>query len=159
MSKLEESLSKTLGESGVYTQSHQRLYFNTKIPWSNKDYVVPDIFIPHTNLYIEVKGFMTIEAMTKLVWIAKNSPYPYYIFQGTEIDWLNSDCGYATAGTKKKRMADNFDYQVNEILRVINEYSELEYFSLNWLSIRRVEEFIEAKIREYENITSLPFPL
>lgn len=152
MSKLEESVQKSLLDTIPHIERHRKLTLAP--PWSNATYVTPDLYIPDHNFYIEVKGYMTIEAMMKIVWIAKNSLEPYFLFQATEVDWFPHL--YSEGTTKKSWLERNFAQQVHDIKMFhLHRY---RYMNPNEVTIRRIEAFIEKKIADYEHTTGTSFP-
>lgn len=51
----------------------------------------PDFLLNDYNLYIEVKGWMSLYAVNMLLYCHRmlNGPLWYYVFQGTEEGWMN----------------------------------------------------------------------
>lgn len=46
-----------------------------------------DFYIPTADLYIEVKGQMTLHQVAKSLYLAQKSAHAYYLYQATEEDW------------------------------------------------------------------------
>ena len=91
MSKNETSIADKLTEAGLVidiSASSRSMPINDW-PWkTSRSRGSPkcDIFIPEGEIYVEVKGFMTIFAMAKMAWLCKQN-FNYYIFQSTEDEW------------------------------------------------------------------------
>lgn len=158
MSKLEETVifelkdaykQKTGNELNVETK--KRLYdFDESIPWSNRNYIVPDIFLSDFDLFIEIKGIMTIEQMMKINWITNRSKKPYCLIQATEEDWL-IPFHKSTSESKREKVERNFFLQINEIIDFLTiSYANL--FRLNEFTIERIESFLDYKLCEYDRV-------
>ena len=88
MSKLEDKIIAALQEKDIKLELQKPVPIN-EYPWKTKRSKTSpksDIYLVDFDLYIEVKGFMTIEAMSKLAYLS-NQNFKYYIFQGTEFEW------------------------------------------------------------------------
>ena len=142
-------------------------------PWSNpstKKKPTCDFYLPEANIYVEVKGFMTYEAVSKLLWFTFQ-PFNYYILQGTEIDWnpfFNTHCFEHPEFqnveqyledivsieklTKKLKMITSLDIQISELEILCNVGKEqLDYYYLNdpdefnTATRERLEDYIVTK--------------
>lgn len=87
MSKLEEYIYKELREKNIEFEI-QKIIPLDDCPWKKGKNIksISDIYLPKSKTYIEIKGFMTIFAMSKMSRFCKQN-INYYIFQGTEYDW------------------------------------------------------------------------
>jgi hypothetical protein len=151
MSKLEENIINKLINNNIELES-QKVIPIDNCPWKNSNKISSkcDIYLPQADLYIEVKGFMTIFAMAKMSWFCKQN-INYYIFQGTEEDWsLNIgniiDENYKSENIrpKYKLFEYNFEYQIKEIV-AINKSKE----NVSKISLLRLKDFIKKRIEEY----------
>jgi len=88
MSKLEQKIQDELRRNGINFQVQIPVPID-KYPWqTSRSKTSPkcDIYINEFDLYIEVKGFMTYNAVSKLSYLTRQN-FKYYIFQGTESQW------------------------------------------------------------------------
>lgn len=143
MSKLEESVICGLGNKGISIKREVKYYIN--VPWSNRRYQTVDLYLPQIDLFIEVKGFMTMEVMMKKIWLAQHMTNPYYLFQGTEKDWN------VPLGLDKKSIRDNIDFQIQEISTLVQEQQTWD----NIETTRRIHMFFLTKLRQYEQLTGI----
>jgi hypothetical protein len=103
-------------------------------------------------LYVEVKGFMTIHAMAKLAWYARQS-FPYYVLQTTEHDWdPHSDCLLALPTSPAPlqgvhRLRSNIDVQLRELV-ALNSGS-IDAAKANGVTSARLHRYIATRIDEY----------
>lgn len=111
-----------------------------------------DFYLPEGNIYIEVKGFMTIQAMAKLSWFCRQKDIRYYILQGTEEDWnpyINSPLG----GARGTMPDSNQNIRVQNILYQVKELNWLTFNDpdeTSSLSLARLKAYIATRISEYE---------
>ncbi len=104
------------------------------------------------HLYVEVKGFMTIHAMAKLGWCARQS-FPYYVLQTTEHDWdPHPDClvprSSPTAPVQGiHRLRSNIDVQLRELVAFTS--GEIETSTANKVTSTRLHRYIATRMDEY----------
>lgn len=156
MSKSEDLLAN------IFTSN--KIVFKTQIPvpiidypWkTKKSRTSPkcDFFIPEYNLYIEVKGFMTIEAMAKMKYLSKQK-FNYYIFQCTESDW---DPFIGNLVTHNNRNSKDFKNKTTQLkINISEQIIELcsnnkKYLSnISTITESRLDDFIMKKVNQYVN--------
>jgi len=87
MSELERTVQTGLEQQNIAFVPQEKIPVETW-PWKRPRSHKPkcDFFLPVGDIYVEVKGFMTIHTMAKMFWFARQSNLNYYILQGTEKD-------------------------------------------------------------------------
>jgi hypothetical protein len=134
MSKNEDIIENLFIENGFAYKKQVSVPIEN-FPWKTertKHSPRVDFYLEATNIYIEVKGFMTIEAMSKMAFLCKQD-FPYYIFQVTEKDWL---------GLSEK---DSINYQFSELMNTENKTD------LSSISYARLKQFIGKKAEIYQS--------
>src|SRR6266700_3362665 len=88
MSKLEDDVKAVLVNAAVTFECQNKIPLD-KWPWKKSRSHQPkcDFFLPQASIYVEVKGFMTIHAMSKMSWLCRQENIRYYILQGSEDNW------------------------------------------------------------------------
>lgn len=133
MSKLEESILVKLANEFKIPIIEQPEFLIQPL-WSKRLYKAD--FLLDNKLYVEVKGIMTLESMTKLYWLS-NQKIPFFIFQGTEKDW------HVT-----------FNEQIEE-LKTFNEEANLLEWNIK--SLGRLNHFITKKFSLFQQYTGKTF--
>ncbi len=88
MSKLEEKVKKDLSKHFYNIVEQPEMPVTP--PWFKSKIKAKADFLLNGELYIEVKGIMTLESMEKMLWFTQQN-FPYYILQATEKDdWILS---------------------------------------------------------------------
>ena len=155
MSKLEDRIEKSFIENGI-SYEKQKPIIITDYPWkTNRSRSSPkvDFYLPENNLYIEIKGFMTMEAMSKMSFLARQC-CNYYIFQGTEYEWnpfIENDTPIKSKEFKgtlsnSKQLELNISEQINEICTNTRDYFD----NISSKTLLRFQDFIRKKIDQYE---------
>ncbi len=153
MSELEHTIQAQLEQRKVQFEPQKRMPFDLW-PWKRPRSHQPqcDFFLPKGNIYVEVKGFMTIHAMAKMSWFCRQENIRYYILQGTEDDWnpyLDSPQGIACGampGSKKKMRDQNIAQQVQELAWLVSNGPDMA----SSLSLTRLKDYIGIRISEYK---------
>jgi len=155
MSKLEDQIEKYFTNNNIEFEKQKPMPVKNW-PWKterSKRSPKCDFYIPAANLYVEVKGYMTIEAMSKLAFFCNQTEFNYFILQGTEIDWdveigdyvqCYKDVPSSVAG----RLRYNVDKQLREIHHLCDYGGSL--VRSNLLSRLRLNNFIKKKIEVYK---------
>lgn len=154
MSQLERTIQAQLEQHEVRFEPQKRMPFDSW-PWKNPRSHQPkcDFFLPVGNIYVEVKGFMTIHAMAKMSWFSRQEDIRYYILQGTEEDWnpyLDSPQGIARGAipsSKRKIRDQNISHQVQELAWLASNSPH----KASSLSLIRLKDYIGQRISEYED--------
>lgn len=81
-SKNERNLARFFREHGIEFEAHGQCL---RSPLTGR-WQTPDFYIPATELYIEVKGLMTLEAIQNAAALAEVVP-TYYFYNCTDYDW------------------------------------------------------------------------
>lgn len=151
MSKLEEKIYKELKDRNIDFEIQKTIPLDN-CPWKKGRNIksVSDIYLPKSKTYIEIKGFMTIFAMSKMSWFCKQN-INYYVFQGTEYDWpihLNdtilNNYDRSELNTKAVILNYNVEYQIKELIEIEKSYN----FNNN-VSLTRLQGFIKNRVDEY----------
>jgi hypothetical protein len=154
MSKVEDIVEVHFIDLGVSFEKQTRIPFDDW-PWKKARSHQPkcDFYLPDGNIYIEVKGFMTIHAMSKLSWFCRQKSINYYILHGTEPDWnpqINSPIKNSHenfTGTKKKAMENMIAFQTKELQWLVDNNPS----AASALSLGRLKDYISTRITEYTN--------
>lgn len=152
MSQLENLIQIQMEQSGIQYEPQKRMPFDLW-PWRCPRSHQPkcDFYLPEGEIYVEVKGFMTIQAMAKLSWFCRQEEIRYYIFQGTEEDWnpyLDSPQNIMRdeLPTSKKKIRDqNIAHQVQELSWLISN----DPSKSSLLSLVRLKDYIRIRTEEY----------
>jgi hypothetical protein len=167
MSKLEERVIRELRSLGVEIQKPVPI---KEFPWETsrtKTSPKSDIYIPRFDLYIEVKGFMTIEAMSKMAYLSKQG-FRYYIFQGTEYEWVPYYKSYLYLDSpeiidiyrmsKTRRLKFNIDFQLKELMNLKTLSRPLDFLeNISKITNLRLKNFITLKTETYKAWTNESF--
>lgn len=154
MSTIEDFVEKHFIDLGVSYEKQTKMPINDW-PWKKARSHQPkcDFYLPDGNIYVEVKGFMTIHAMSKLSWFCRQKSINYYILHGTEADWnplINSPIENAyenNADTKKKAMENMIAFQAEELSWLVHNNPS----AASALSLGRLKDYISTRITEYTN--------
>lgn len=157
MSKLENDIISRLEENNIEFEVQTPVPLEN-YPWKTKRSPSSpkcDIFLPKYEIYVEVKGFMTYRAVSKLSFLSRQS-YRYYIFQGTEPEWNPYIMSYLKVPekenykTQKELQSNLIDFQVNELIN-LDTAPENFVNSISEISLLRLKNYIDTKINEYKD--------
>ena len=156
MSKLEERTQSELRRNQINFEVQKSIPLDN-YPWKTnrtKTSSKCDIFLNDFDLYIEIKGFMTYQAVSKLSYLSRQD-FKYYIFQGTESDWNPFIDTNNTINNNSKelrnnaRLEGNIKHQLDELIN-LNRDSDF-YRRISLISLSRLKHYISVKINEYQN--------
>lgn len=155
MSKLEERIQNELKINQINFEIQKPVPIEN-YPWkTNRSFKSPkcDIYLNDFDLYIEIKGFMTYQAVSKLSYLSRQD-YKYYIFQGTEPEWnpfisTNIPTNNITTNlNNSKKIEANINHQLNEI---INLKKDSDFYNqISNITLSRLKHYITVKIDEYQ---------
>ncbi len=154
MSKLEQKIQDELARNGIFFETQKPVPIDN-YPWqTNRSRTSPkcDIYLIDFDLYIEVKGFMTYQAVSKLSYLSRQN-FKYYIFQGTEPQWNPTidtflDFADISKNNESKKIRFNINHQIQEL---INLKSKDEFLNnISQITLKRLKNYIEIKIEEYK---------
>ena len=144
MSKLEDTITTSLIKYNIKFKRQIPVPIEN-YPWKTTRSRTPpkcDFYLPEFDLYIEAKGFMTYEAVSKLSYLCQQD-FNYYIFQGTEKDW--NPCLYSYLAVLD---TNNITQQINELTML--ELCEDKYLrDISWVSLTRLKDYIKKKNEQY----------
>jgi hypothetical protein len=156
MSKLEERIQSELRRNQINFEIQKTIPIDD-YPWKTNRSLTPpkcDIYLNDFDLYIEIKGFMTYQAVSKLSYLSRQD-FKYYIFQGTESEW-NPFIGTnimtvnnPTCPQKSSSIESNIKHQLDELINLKNDSDFFRRISL--ISLSRLRYYISVKINEYQN--------
>lgn len=155
MSKLEQKIQEELLRNGINFETHKPVPIDN-YPWqTSRSMTSPkcDIYLTDLDLYIEVKGFMTYQAVSKLSYLSRQN-FNYYIFQGTESQWnptIDTYLNFNKFAIDKETKILNFniDHQIQEL---INLQSNSKFFdNISQTTLKRLKNYIDIKIDEYKS--------
>lgn len=153
MSKLEEKIQGELLKNGINFETQKPVPVDN-YPWqSSRSLTSPkcDIYLTDLDLYIEVKGFMTYQAVSKLSFLSRQN-FNYYIFQGTESQWDPTIDTYVsfnkiTRDKETKILNFNINHQIQELINL--ESSSDFLTNISQTTLKRLKNYIELKVEEY----------
>ncbi|MDY6397113.1 MAG: hypothetical protein SPL22_05220 [Treponema sp.] len=90
MSANEEAFKSFLEKNNIeYKIPSKKEYSITDIPFNKTKVYRPDFYLPEKDLYIEIKGFMTLFNVNKLLYLLrKRLPTNFCILQMTDETWI-----------------------------------------------------------------------
>ena len=115
VSQLEQKIQDELTRNGINFETHRSVPIDN-YPWqTNRSKTSPkcDIYLTDLDLYIEVKGFMTYQAVSKLSYLSRQN-FKYYIFQGTEHQWnptIDTVVKFTDISKSNKTKKINFNFR------------------------------------------------
>lgn len=118
-------------------------FYISDVAFNKNGIYKPDFYLPNKNLYIEVKGFMTVYTVNKLYYLLQLLPENFCILQMTEDDWIKELLFDKSISSKKARLERSCEIQFNEILQLPNK-------QLHDLSYKRLSEYICTRQEEYQ---------
>lgn len=155
MSKLEERIQSELKRNHIVFEVQKPIPLDI-YPWkTSRTMTNPkcDIYLIDFDLYIEIKGFMTYQAVSKLSYLSRQN-YTYYIFQGTEHEWnpfidTNIASGNNTINqSNSARLEGNIKHQIEEL---INLRKDSDFYTrISHITLSRLKHYMSVKIREYQ---------
>ena len=154
MSKLEQKIQNEFIRNKINFETQKPVPIEN-YPWqSNRSKTSPkcDIYLTDFDLYIEVKGFMTYQAVSKLSYLTRQN-FNYYIFQGTEYQWNPTIDTYLNfnqiANDKETRILNfNINHQIQELINLKSNSKFL--FNISQITLKRLKNYIDIKIDEYK---------
>ncbi len=155
MSKLENRILVELNEYKINYETQVPVPIEN-YPWKTertKTSPKCDIYLPEFDLFIEVKGFMTYQAVSKLSYLSRQD-FKYYIFQGTEPQWNPYIDSYLYKNnenigmTKKSKMDNLINFQINELVN-LKESPDNFRKKISDITLKRLQNYISVKIKEY----------
>jgi len=156
MSKLEERIELELRRNHLNFEIQKPVPLE-HYPWkTNRTATSPkcDIYLNDFDLYIEVKGFMTYQAVSKLSFLSRQD-FKYYIFQGTEHEWnpfidtnISTD-NHIGSNSHSSRLEKNIRHQLDELINLKVDSDFHRRISL--ITLSRLKYYISVKIDEYHH--------
>ena len=137
----EVAFAKFLDKNNIKFEPHPQLkgcrFYN------KRDDAKTDFLLTDYNLYVEVKGEMTLFEVNKMKYIYAFTDYNYYVMQMTCEDWVSPD-----DGTKDKIPHDT-NIQEDEILKLVSGKMTAE--GLCKVSRKRLYDYIATRERDIAN--------
>jgi len=150
MSKLEDRFESFLIENNIKYEKQKEIPVN--VPWSKRKSKC-DFHLIDIDLYIEVKGFMTLESMFKIYYLMSQKSINYILLQMTEGVSLFMEEDLSV----KENVKINIDRQFEGILNIYNgkrTIEDIQYASM--MSLQGFVGFWILKYREF-NLNLLDF--
>lgn len=104
-----------------------------------------DLYLPDADVYVEVKGFMTIYAMAKMAWLAQHPDFRYYVLQLSETDWEPRD-GSISSSLPVNVPVDTYQFEELAWLRRHPEHGH----RCNRASRDRLAKYIKVRTAEFQ---------
>ncbi len=158
MSKLEQRIQDELAKHQINFELQKAVPLEY-YPWQtsrSKSSPRCDIYLNDFDLYIEVKGFMTYMAVSKLSYLSRQN-FKYYIFQGTENEWNPSIDTYIDLDSHSnilrdnRQLNENIKHQLNELINLKTDSYFLE--NISQVTLKRLKDYMSIKINEYRTWT------
>jgi len=155
MSKLEERIQNELKRNKIHFEIQKPVPLEN-YPWKTHRSLTStkcDIYLNDFDLFIEIKGFMTYQAVSKLSYLSRQE-FKYYIFQGTEPDWnpfIGTNINISNLETNhknSKKLEANINHQLSEIINLKKDSDFYEKISN--ITLSRLKHYISVKIDEYQ---------
>ena len=156
MSKLEIRIQEELKKHNVNFETQKPVPLDN-YPWKTSRSITSpksDIYLTDFDIHIEVKGFMTFRAVSKLSYLSRQN-YKYYIFQGTESQWdckkgsFIVDDNRTEILSEGKTLEKNIKHQIEELINLKNNPSFVK--NISNITLERLKKYIEIKIDEYKD--------
>ena len=150
MSKFEEDLASRLENAGI---SFRRGTDVPSLPYDRlygvKKTAIPDFYLPHSGIFIEVKGQMTLHQVSKMLFLAEHADVPYYVAQYSEEDWdptveslVEPFVALPDSIASKKRKQANVEHQVSELLALGTDVSNVDAKRINRATAARLRAYV-----------------
>jgi len=157
MSKLENRIKDFLTKNNIDFEEQKPVPIDD-YPWKTKQSKTSpksDLYLPKFDLYVEIKGFMTYQAVSKLSFLSRQN-FRYYIFQGTETQWDPYLESYIVNIIKKRtnishgmQLEYNIKHQLSELINMDNS-EHLFLKDISGITLKRLKNYIDLKINEYK---------
>jgi len=152
MSKLENRIKDFLTRNNIAFVEQKPVPIDD-YPWKtsqSKSSPKSDLYLPDYDLHVEVKGFMTYQAVSKLSFLSRQN-FRYYIFQGTEIQWnpyIDSFLVNNIGVSNRIQLETNIKHQLSELINLGNSNQDF-LNNISRITLKRLRNYIDLKIREY----------
>ena len=114
------------------------------VPFNKSGIYKPDFYIPCKDLYIEIKGLMTLYAVNKLKYLLlKRLPLNFCILQMTDETWISEVFNDKSLTSIAKKLDNSIQQQFKEI-------KKLSAKELHDLSLLRLDEYLRSNQEELE---------
>ena len=146
MSANEDAFKSFLEKNNIeYKIPSKKEYSITDISFNKTKVYRPDFYLPEKDLYIEIKGFMTLFNVNKLLYLLrKRLPTNFCILQMTDETWIPEIYKDKTLTSINKKIDKSIETQFDEI-------KNLSAQELHDISLKRLEAYIELNKRELED--------
>jgi len=150
MSKLENRFEQFLIDNNIKYEKQKEI--PVEVPWSKRKPKC-DFYLVDIDLYVEVKGFMTLESMFKIYYLMSQKSINYVLLQMTEGVSLFMEEDFSI----RENVERNIEIQFNAILNVYKgkiTITNIQYASM--MSLQAFVGFWLYKYREF-NLNLLDF--
>ena len=146
MSQNEELFKDFLKKNNIeYIIPSKKEYSIDNIPFNKSHIYRPDFYLPEKNLYIEIKGFMTLYNVNKLRYLLeKRLPSNFCILQMTDETWIYDIYKDASLTSVEKKIEKSVKRQFDEIASLSSQ-------ELHDISLKRLNEYIENNNNDLQN--------
>jgi hypothetical protein len=114
MSQAEKDFESFLRKNPIKYKCQYKIF---DVPFTQRHYHLVDFYLPDYDLYIEVKGFMTLYQINILKYFLKYRKEKFYILQVTDEDWINPYIK-SKYGSLKNKFLLNKEIQYKEVLKL-----------------------------------------
>jgi len=144
MSKNEDRFERFLVENKIeYKIPTKKEYSIDNIPFNKTHVYKPDFYLPEKDLYIEIKGYMTLFTVNKLMYLLKKRlPSNFCILQMTDETWISEIYHDNTFSSIEKKIEKSIEKQLSEIKNLSSQ-------ELHDISVKRLEDYIKLNNQEF----------
>ncbi len=149
----EGRVAKLLSQAKLRFDKHLRVPITTW-PWKTvRSRGAPkcDFYLPDSNIYIEVKGWMTLYGLAKSAWLSKQG-FPYYFFQNDDSTWEPFiDSPVPITIIDRKSNAALKRSSVFQQIEELRHFARVKGDGCASLSRARIQRHIKGRIENYRN--------
>lgn len=145
MSANEEMFKKFLEQNKIeYVVPTKDNCIIDNVPFNKSKTYKADFYLPKKDLFIEIKGFMTLYAVNKLIYLLeKRLPNNFCILQMTEEEWIKEISEDKNLKSASGKLQKSIQQQFSEI-------KTLDSKKLHDLSQKRLKEYIATRKAELD---------
>lgn len=142
MSQAEKDFESFLRKNHIKYEAQYKIF---DIPFTQRHYHLVDFYLPDYDLYIEVKGFMTLFQINVLKYLLKYRKEHFYILQVTEEDWIKP-YNKSLHNSLRNKLELNRDMQYKEIIKL--KKGNIDINSLQKVSLKRLKDYIKYRKKD-----------
>jgi hypothetical protein len=152
MSGVERKVAHMLQHRGVHLELQPRCRYRDGQPEKTLDFLVAP-----ANVFVEVKGFMTVEQIAWMADFCRQSRHRFYILQATETLWnpfpdpLDGVKRPTPSDDDRQRDRLNLERQADELAWLADNGAAVPCERQNLVMLARLRRYVEAIIADEKN--------